>query len=447
MSILLERHNPASQMMGEILISQQWITPSQLGEALAEQRRSNDRLGAILVRLGFITEMELNFILSEQKGNTLTGDADNVTQRLGDILRKSKRLSQRELAVAVDEQKRTNEKLGTVLVRLGLLDELELDAVLNLQNDFNQGDALAVRLLLGEILIASKKLSRKQLADALAQQKMTKKQIGQVLVDAGLVSKFDIRNALKIQTKMVAASMLAMMSVVALTGCGAPNVPGAVNAPFGKTYSYEKVNKAAVQTPSYGGDKKLAQFNTNTKYKTANLPGGRQLQSFADGSRVIANVPFFQQGQDNTCAQASSSVVLNYWGNKQKYQDLVNEQNRFNLPTGYDNIVKYFQAKGLKAKAYREGNIGFLKKMVDDGKPAIVMLEFNNDLFQQHYITVVGYNSQSHKIIFHDSIDGPYRQLDEDEFFAMWQSEHLSNLPVFGGGNYRGLIIEVEGSK
>lgn len=448
MSILLERHNPANQMMGEILISQQWITPSQLGQALNEQRRSNDRLGAILVRLGFISEMELNFILSEQKGNTLTGDSDNVTQRLGDILRKSKRLSQRELAVAVDEQKRTNEKLGTVLVRLGLLEELELDAVLTLQDDFNQADPLAVRLLLGEILIASKKLSRKQLADALTQQKLTKKQIGQVLVDAGMVNKFDIRNALKIQSKMVAASMLCMMSAIALTGCGAPNVPGQVGAPFGKTYAYDKVVKTAVKAPSYGGNKRLAQFDTAGKtLKVASLPGGRQLQSFADGSRVIKDVPFFQQGQDNTCAQASTSVVMNYWGAKQSYQELVDDQNRFNLPTGYENIVKYLNAKGLKAKAYKGGNIGFLKKMVDDGKPAIVMLEFNNDLFQQHYITVVGYNSLSNKVIFHDSIDGPYRQLDEDEFYAMWQSEHLSKLPVFGGGNYRGLIIEVEGTK
>jgi hypothetical protein len=441
-SILLERSNPANQMMGEILISQQWVTPTQLGEALNEQRRTNERLGSVLVRLGFLTEMELNFILSEQKGNTLTGESNNVTQRLGDILRKSKRLSQRELAVAVDEQKRTNEKLGTVLVRLGLLDEFELDAVLTLQDTFYQGDALAVRLLLGEILIASKKLSRKQLAGALAQQKMTKKQIGQVLVDAGMVSKFDIRNALKIQTKMVAASMLAMMSAMALTGCGAPNVP--IQPKLGKNYSYDTINKRANQMPSYGpGGKRLAQFNTGAKYQVANLPGGRQIQAFADGSRVIKDVPFFSQGQDNTCAQAVMSVVLNYWGMKQGYQDLVNEKNRFNLPTTYDGIVSTLKSKGLTAKAYREGNFGFIKKLVDDGKPVIALLEFNNSLTQQHYITVIGYNELSNKVIFHDSIDGPYRQLDEDEFFAMWQAEHLVNLPLLGGGNYKGLIIEV----
>lgn len=432
MSILLAHANPTNQMMGEILISQQWITPSQLDAAVAEQKRTNKKLGEVLVRLGHLSEMELNFILAQQKGNTLTGETDNVKQRLGDILRKSKRLSQRELATAVSEQKRTNEKLGEVLLRLGLLSGDELDAVLAWQDDFNQADPMAVRLLLGEILVSSKALSRKQLEEALAKQKLTKKQIGQVLVDSGFVSKFDIRNALKIQSKMVAAGLLGMMMAMSLTGCGAPNVP--MTPKTLQNASYDQINKGARQ---------IGKFNQNAQRKVAALPGGRQLQVFADGSRVVANVPFFRQGQDNTCAQASTSVALNYWGVKQDYQSLVTEQNRFDLPTHYENIVKYVKSKGLDAKAYRGGNLNYLKSLIDAGKPPIVLLEFNNDLFQQHYITVVGYNDAKGTIIFHDSIDGPYRQLDEDEFFSMWQSKHLANLPLFGGANYQGLIIEI----
>lgn len=434
MSILLERHNPANQMMGEILISQQWVTPSQLSEAVSEQERTHERLGEIMVRRGFLTRMELDFILAEQKGNTITGESDDVTQRLGDILKKSKRLSNRELGSAVAEQRRTNEKLGEVLLRLGLIDNLELDAVLTMQDEFKQGDPMAVRLLLGEILIASKRLSRQQLADALANQRLTKKQIGQVLVDLGFVNKFDIRNALKIQTKMVAAGLLAMMSVVSLTGCGAPNVPTTSKAL--QNIKYEQVNKQVRKSVGYD--------TTKSAYKVASLPGGRQLLSFSDGSRLIKDVPFFKQGADNTCAQATTTVVLNYYGVKQDYQALVNKQNRFNLATHYDEIVKYMKACGVDAKAYRGGNIGYLKSLIDAGRPPIVLLEFNNDLMQQHYITVVGYNNLTGKIIFHDSIDGPYRQLDEEEFHEMWQSKHLANLPVFGGANYQGLIIETD---
>jgi hypothetical protein len=430
MSIQLERHNPANQLIGEILISQQWITPTQLQNAVAEQKRTNQRLGEILVRLGHLSEMELNFILSQQKGNTITGEADTVKQRLGDILKKSKRLSPRELGMAVAEQKRTNEKLGEVLLRMGMLDQDELNAVLAWQDDFNQADPMAVRLLLGEILIASKKLSRKQLMDALATQKMTKKQIGQVLLDAGMVSKFDIRNALKIQTKMVAAGLLAMMMAGPLTGCASPTVP--MQTKYGTAVDYTKVTKAA----------RSVSFNNQAPYKVASLSGNRQLLSFNDGSRVVGGVPFFKQAADNTCAQATACVVMNYWGVKQDYQQLVDMQNHFNLATHYTKIVEYMNSKGLQAKAMRGGTVPYLKSLVDSGKPPIVLLEFNNDLMQQHYITVVGYNQAKGTIIFHDSIDGPYRQMDEADFTDMWQSKHLANLPILGGSNYQGLIIE-----
>jgi hypothetical protein len=419
--------------MGEILISQQWVSPSDLEKALAEKRRTNEKLGAILLRLGHLSVMELDFILAQQTGNTVTGEADNVQQRLGDILKKSKRLSPRQLSLAVEEQKRTNEKLGEVLLRLNLLDPSELSAVLAWQDDFKSSDPLAVRLLLGEILVATKRLNRRQLVAALEEQKLTRRQLGQVLQDAGMVSKWDIRNALKIQSKMVAAGLMAMMGAMFLTGCGAPTVPHTPD--FLKNSSYQAVNPRAGLGRVYDP--------TKATYKVASLPGGRQLMSFADGSRVIKDVPFFKQANDNTCAQAVTTVVLNYWGVKQDYQALVMEQNRLNLATHHNNIVGYIGSKGLKAKAYRGGNLGFLKSLIDQGKPPIVLLEFNQDLFQQHYVTVVGYNNLSGKIIFHDSIDGPYQQLDEDQFFAMWQSPSLANLPLFGGANYQGLIIEV----
>jgi hypothetical protein len=439
MNVLLERFNPTNRLMGDILVQQQWITPDQLGKALSEQGRTNQRLGEILVRLSFLTEMELTFILSQQKGNTLTGDSDSVKQRLGDILRKSKRLSQHDLSVAVDEQKRTNEKLGSVLLRLGLLEEQELGAVLAWQDDFNSGDPMAVRLLLGEILIASKRISRKQLGDALEKQRLTKKQVGQVLLECGFVSKFDLRNALKIQSKMVAAGLLVMLGAGMLSGCGTPTVPSDMQSnPYGTSIAYGQSQTGHRQLASIPG-----QFDASKPNQTATTANGRQIQVFQDGSHVVANVPFIHQGDDRTCAQAASSVVLNYWGVKTDYQTLIKEQNAWNLPTGFDRVVSYMQSKGLQAQAYRRGNVSFLKHLVDNGQPAMVMLEFNNDLLQQHYVTVVGYNEQSGQIIYHDSIDGPYQMLDQDTFTQMWQAKDLVNVPIFGGGNYQGLIIEV----
>jgi hypothetical protein len=245
-----------------------------------------------------------------------------------------------------------------------------------------------------------------------------------------MVSKFDIRNALKIQTKMVAAGLLAMMAVGPLTGCNSPTVP--LQPKFGATVNYQNYAKSA----------RTVAFDKSAPYKVAALSGQRQLLSYNDGSRVVGGVPFFKQSADNTCAQATTCVVLNYWGVKQDYQALVDMQNHFNLATHYTKIVEYMKSKGLDAKAYRQGNVGFLKQLIDQGRPPIVLLEFNNDLMQQHYITVVGYNQAKGTIIFHDSIDGPYRQMNEDDFTEMWQSKHLANLPILGGSNYQGLIIE-----
>lgn len=432
--------NPTSQRLGEIAVSQTWLTASQLNQAVTEQQRTNEKLGAVMVRLGHLTQMELDYILAQQSGNTITGDADDVRQRLGDILRKSGKLTQRQLNDAMQEQAKTNEKLGEVLVRLGLLSAEELDGVLTLQGDFAKSDPLVVRTLLGEILVASKRVSRRQLEEALNQHRLTKKQVGQILLESGHVSKWDIRNALKIQAKMLAVG-IAAFAAISSTGCGV-TVPG--QNMQGTKVAYGAKGPAQVRVvQNTGGARMNQQFNAQASgVKEAALPGGRVLQAFPDGSRIVKGVPFLQQGHDNTCAQAVTTEVLNFWGVNQDYQKLVDEQNKLNIGTHYDKIVQYLKNKGLQAKAYRQGNVGYIKSLIDAGKPPIVMLEFNNDLLQQHYVVVVGYNEAKGTIIFHDTIDGAYQQVDVGTFEQMWLSNKLANVPVLGGENYRGLIIE-----
>ncbi|HEA47060.1 MAG TPA: type II secretion system protein GspE [bacterium] len=52
--------------LGEILVEKEVITSDQLTQALAEQRRTGERLGRVLVNLGFITERELIKFLGAQ---------------------------------------------------------------------------------------------------------------------------------------------------------------------------------------------------------------------------------------------------------------------------------------------------------------------------------------------------------------------------------------------
>jgi type IV pilus assembly protein PilB len=60
--------SPIGRRLGQLLVADEVITAVQLGQALAEQTRTNEKLGAVLVRLGFIDEDQLMHFLSRAYG-------------------------------------------------------------------------------------------------------------------------------------------------------------------------------------------------------------------------------------------------------------------------------------------------------------------------------------------------------------------------------------------
>ncbi|MDD4938741.1 MAG: hypothetical protein PHE18_07150 [Candidatus Omnitrophica bacterium] len=63
----------AQKQLGQILIERKLISPQRLEEAVSEQKRTKEFLGAVLLRLGFIKEKELMAALSEQFNIPVTG--------------------------------------------------------------------------------------------------------------------------------------------------------------------------------------------------------------------------------------------------------------------------------------------------------------------------------------------------------------------------------------
>src|SRR3989338_5043839 len=57
-----------SRRLGDLLVAEQLITHEQLQQALVEQKNSNEKLGSILVRLGYLNEDQLIGFLSRQYG-------------------------------------------------------------------------------------------------------------------------------------------------------------------------------------------------------------------------------------------------------------------------------------------------------------------------------------------------------------------------------------------
>ncbi len=59
---------PVNRRLGDLLVADGLLSPEQLQKALVEQKGSTDKLGSILIRLGFINEEQLIGFLSRQYG-------------------------------------------------------------------------------------------------------------------------------------------------------------------------------------------------------------------------------------------------------------------------------------------------------------------------------------------------------------------------------------------
>src|SRR5437773_4136034 len=59
---------PVNRRLGDLLVADGLLTPAQLQEALGEQKGSTEKLGSILIKLGFINEEQLIGFLSRQYG-------------------------------------------------------------------------------------------------------------------------------------------------------------------------------------------------------------------------------------------------------------------------------------------------------------------------------------------------------------------------------------------
>lgn len=116
---LLEREDTKEQLcdrrIGEILISEGLIDEFQLQEAcrIQSEIRVYKPIGQILVAMKAVSQRELNLIL----------DRFQKRARLGDILSRAGTITEGDLEVALDHQRRTGLRLGESLVQLNLIPE------------------------------------------------------------------------------------------------------------------------------------------------------------------------------------------------------------------------------------------------------------------------------------------------------------------------------------
>jgi len=210
------------RLLGKILIDGDFVDCHAIESALARQKDTNEKLGEILRSMGQLNSVDLKAVLSVQKELASFDESIKAAagdrELLGELLLKAKRITPEQLSAALEEQRKSGGKLGSILIRRGLLNENELKAVLSFQQHQGSEAPASTVFRLGEILVATEQITREQLEAVLAHQKLSKKKIGELLIEAGHVQPHQIDYGLKLQRKLVTAALIAALSMAALAG-------------------------------------------------------------------------------------------------------------------------------------------------------------------------------------------------------------------------------------
>ena len=210
------------RLIGQILIDGEFVSPKAVDAAVEQQRQTNKLLGEILVGMGALDSKELIAVLSVQKDFSSTEDsvkaAAGIRQLLGELLIRAECIAPHQLDAALSAQKETGEKLGDILLRMGLITVKELNAILAFQQNQGIETRGSERLRLGELLVATRHITKEQLEDVLVKQKISKKKIGDMLVEAGYAEPHHIEFGLNLQRKLVTAALIAALSMASTEG-------------------------------------------------------------------------------------------------------------------------------------------------------------------------------------------------------------------------------------
>lgn len=125
-------------------------------------------------------------------------------RRIGQILLDGGFINNTSLERALKEQCKTNELLGQVLVSMGVLDQVEIDAALSVQEHISNMDesirsAAGTRHIFGTLLIMTGRISQEQLEHAIAIQRITGEKLGEVFVRLKILNEEQRNNLLTYQ--------------------------------------------------------------------------------------------------------------------------------------------------------------------------------------------------------------------------------------------------------
>ncbi|MHC1697417.1 MAG: hypothetical protein AB9919_04980 [Geobacteraceae bacterium] len=210
----------AGRYIGQILVDGGFVSPHDLELALEEQRSTNELLGQVLTKMGVIDSTDLKVALAVQVQLVHLEDAvkaaAGVRQMLGALLLRAGQISEEQLEQAIAEQKKSGGKLGEIFVQLGFLTERQLEALLVFQKGQEDVRSISSPLRLGDILVSVGYITREQLDCALGKQSVSRKKLGEVLLEEGYLQPQQIRHGINLQQKLLTSILVGILALAAM---------------------------------------------------------------------------------------------------------------------------------------------------------------------------------------------------------------------------------------
>jgi predicted double-glycine peptidase len=144
---------------------------------------------------------------------------------------------------------------------------------------------------------------------------------------------------------------------------------------------------------------------------------------------IWVDVPFVSQVRDG-CGSAAISMVMQYWDKKDSRpaspaSDMRKIQNELYSPRekGIEAsaMTRYFEGSGYQAFAFR-GELSDLKHHIEQGRPLIVSLKASGAHGPQHYVVVVGIDSERGYVFLNDPAQQKMLRISREGFESQWRA-------------------------
>jgi hypothetical protein len=213
-----------------LMINKNIHDPGNIYDDFTEQKRHNHSLDDIPDELSELGRIEHDVALCIERDFSSIENAVRAAfnaHHMLELLQASCSILPDQLNAAFDEQKRTGEKLGEALVRLGFIDQQELDVALFAKYLMDEGKVPSW-LRLGQLLILAGYITHEHLNDALERQQGSKKKLGEILVDAGHAQQHHVEHGLHLQKHLIEALLVAALSLLPMEEATSSSQSGSI---------------------------------------------------------------------------------------------------------------------------------------------------------------------------------------------------------------------------